>query len=152
MGVADRVRRHQFGKDRKGDDSHPDSGEDGKTLARVDNPTAQRVKGVLYAMRTVIETNAPSSSMSKMAYIILPALADEMCAEMEDLDEMTIRVIMAQIGEVIAWIGHGDNSRLPESLQEFAEGVQPTPLPPADDEAAVDEVPDDMVVEAEIVE
>lgn len=98
-------------------------------------------------MRTVIEQNAPSSSMTKMAYIILPALADEMCAEMEDLDELTIRVIMAQIGEVIAWVGHGDNSRLPESLQEFAEGIQPTALPPVENEET-----DDMIVEAEIVE
>lgn len=100
-------------------------------------------------MRTVIEQNAPSSSMTKMAYIILPALADEMCEEMEDLDEMTIRVIMAQIGEVIAWVGHGDNTRLPESLQEFAEGIQPTALPPPDE---ADDDEDERVIEAEIVE
>lgn len=81
----------------------------------------------MYALREIIETNPAASGMSKMAFVILPALADEVCAEMEDLDEMTIRIIMAQIGEVIAWIGHGDNGRLPESLREFAEGIQPTP-------------------------
>lgn len=92
------------------------------------------------AMRTVIESNAPSSSMARMAYVILPALADEMTEEMEEMDEPTIRVIMAQIGSIIAWIGHGDNSALPDSLRPFAEGIQPSPV-----------TADDDIVEAEIV-
>lgn len=119
---------------------------DSQTLVRVENPTTKRVKGVMYALKTIIETQAPSNSMSKMAFIILPALADEMCEEMAELDEMTIRIIMAQIGEVIAWIGHGDNDRLPESLREFAEGIQPTPIDTAGDEET------DRILEAEIVE
>ena len=113
----------------------------------ADNPTTTRVKGVMYAIKTIIESNAPSGSVSKMAFVILPALADEMCEEMRDLDEMTIRVIMSQIGEIIAWIGHGDNARLPESLREFAEGIQPTLEMVLDDEHA-----DDEIVTAEIVE
>lgn len=125
MGVADRMRRRQVGKEAREGVSLPDSTGDGQTLARVDNATVKRVKGVMYTLREIIETNPAASGMSKMALVILPALADEMCAEMEDLDEMTIRIIMAQIGEIIAWIGHGDNTRLPDSLRDFAEGIQP---------------------------
>lgn len=133
----------------------------GQTLALADNATAKRVKGVLYAMQTLIENSAPSSGMSKMALIILPALADEMTAEMEDLDEMTIRVIMSQIGEIIAWIGHGDNSRLPDSLRDFAEGIQPSGIESNGDdvgrigrsESSTDnDDSDDRIIEAEIVE
>lgn len=109
-------------------------------------------------MRDVIKENAPSTHMTQMAYIILPALADEMCEEMIGLDEMTIRVIMAQIGEIIAWIGHGDNARLPDSLRGFAEGIQPSiPEASAGDAGGTgrDELPadnDDEPVEAEIVD
>jgi hypothetical protein len=127
---------------------HQDGKGNGQTLAVVDNETAKRVKGVLYAVRALVEQNAPSGSMSKMAYIILPALADEMCDEMAELDEMTIRIIMSQIGEIIAWIGHGDNERLPDSLREFAEGIQPTPIEAESPET--DQL--EEIVEAEIVE
>jgi len=41
--------------------------------------------------------------------------------ELADRDEETLQGFMAQIGEVIAWIGHGDNSRLPGQMQEFIE-------------------------------
>jgi hypothetical protein len=78
------------------------------------------------AMRSAIEASDTSNSMSKMAFVILPALADEMVEEMSELDEPTVRIIMAQIGSVIAWIGHGDNAQLPDSLRDFAEGIQPT--------------------------
>jgi hypothetical protein len=76
-------------------------------------------------LRTAIEQNNDGSGMARMAFL-LTTITDELGEELRDVDDMTVRIFLAQIGEVIAWIGHGDNQRLPESVREFAEGVQPT--------------------------
>lgn len=52
---------------------------------------------------------------------ITRAMIEEISAELEERDEETLQGFMAQIGEVIAWIGHGDSSKLPENLRGFAE-------------------------------
>lgn len=57
---------------------------------------------------------------------VMEIVTNELAEEMKDLDEVRSRVFMFQIGEVISWIGHGDNSRLPEAVREFAEMVQPS--------------------------
>lgn len=56
----------------------------------------------------------------------MTSFVDELADELGDKDEAAMSLYMAQIGEVIAWIGHGDNSRLPEYLREFAEAIQPS--------------------------
>lgn len=58
---------------------------------------------------------------------VLTTIGNELADELVDMDELQIRIFLAQIGEVIAWVGHGDNDRLPESVKMFAESVQPTP-------------------------
>lgn len=68
--------------------------------------------------------NGPDTGMSRMAFF-LGTVTDELAEELRDMDEATIRVFLFQIGEVIAWIGHGDNERLPEEIRTFAEQVQP---------------------------
>jgi hypothetical protein len=65
----------------------------------------------------------------------LGTVTDELAEELRDMDEATIRVFLFQIGEVIAWIGHGNNERLPEEIRVFAEQVQP-PSQPIEDDAA----------------
>jgi hypothetical protein len=54
------------------------------------------------------------------------SFAEELADELGELDELAIRAYMFQIGEVISWIGHGDNERLPESVRAFAEMIQPS--------------------------
>jgi hypothetical protein len=36
-------------------------------------------------------------------------------------------MFMEMMGDVISWIGHGDNTRLPDTVRNFAEQFQPTP-------------------------
>jgi hypothetical protein len=76
-------------------------------------------------LRTVIEASASESGMGHLAFI-MSTMADELAQELEELDEFQVRAYMYNIGEVIAWIGHGDNSRLPEMVREFAEQIVPT--------------------------
>jgi hypothetical protein len=81
-------------------------------------------------MRTLtdfIRNNQDGSPLGKMAFL-MTTISEEMAEEMREYDELTIRKFMFQTGEVISWIGHGDNERLPESMREFAEGIQPTPV------------------------
>lgn len=61
----------------------------------------------------------------RMAFF-MSTVTDELAEELSELDEVQTRLFMFQIGEVISWIGHGDNERLPENVKEFAEIVQPS--------------------------
>lgn len=64
-------------------------------------------------------------SLTKFAFL-MDALTEEVIAELEEKDDELIGAFMAQMGDVIAWIGHGDNERLPDSLRMFAEEIEPT--------------------------
>lgn len=57
---------------------------------------------------------------------VMEIVTNELAEELGELDETQTRLFMYQIGEVISWIGHGDNSRLPEGVRPFAETVQPS--------------------------
>lgn len=123
MGVADRVRRkQQERREQREDSSHPDSP---SSLVVADPPHIARLKGVLTVLRTFIEQNQDGSGMARMGFV-MTTIGNELAEELVDMDELQIRVFLAQIGEVIAWIGHGDNTRLPDSVRVFAENVQPT--------------------------
>jgi hypothetical protein len=94
-------------------------------LVLVDPPHIARLKGVLSVLRKFIEENQDGSGMARMGFV-LTTIGNELADELVDMDELQIRIFLAQIGEVIAWVGHGDNNRLPDSVRMFAEGVQPT--------------------------
>ena len=76
-------------------------------------------------LRTMIEANNDGSGLARFAFI-MTSLTDELAEDLAEYDELTIRAFMFQIGEVISWIGHGDNERLPEAVQLFADNIQPT--------------------------
>lgn len=77
----------------------------------------------MYGLSKYIEAS-DDPRMSRMGFLLTIA-GGELADELSDLDEMQTRVFMYKLGEVIAWIGHGDNSRLPDEVREFAESVQP---------------------------
>lgn len=58
--------------------------------------------------------------MARFAFVTR-AMMDEVSEELADRDEETLQMFMYQIGEVIAWVGHGDMSRLPDNLRQFVE-------------------------------
>lgn len=94
-------------------------------LVLADPPHIARLKGVLSVLRKFIEENQDGSGMARMGFV-LTTIGNELADELVDMDELQIRIFLAQIGEVIAWVGHGDNDRLPDSVKMFAETVQPS--------------------------
>jgi len=124
MGIADRVRRrqtelrseHQGGGSPTGSES---------SLAVAEPPHIIRLKGVVRILESIIKKNDDGKGMARMAFF-MSTLTDELADELAELDEMNVRIYMFQIGEVISWIGHGDNERLPEALREFANLISPT--------------------------
>jgi hypothetical protein len=76
-------------------------------------------------LRKFIEENQDGSGMARMGFV-LTTIGNELADELVDMDELQIRIFLAQIGEVVGWIGHGDNTRLPDSVKMFAETVQPS--------------------------
>jgi len=71
-------------------------------------------------MHEFIAKNDDTGMMSRFSFVT-KAMMEEVTAELEDRDEEALQGFMSQIGEVIAWIGHGDTNRLPENLREFVE-------------------------------
>lgn len=58
--------------------------------------------------------------MARFSYVT-QAMIEEVSEELADRDEETLQYFMSQMGEVIAWIGHGDKSRLPDNMRAFVE-------------------------------
>lgn len=125
MGVADRVRRRQMEirlqRERREEGSPTDT--QSTALARVDAPHIKRLKGVVYVLENYIRSN-DDGMYGRMAFF-MSTVTDELAEELSELDENQVKFFMYQIGEVISWIGHGDNSRLPEGVREFANLVNP---------------------------
>lgn len=124
MSVGDRLRRRQMEvslKEPQGDESQTDS--QSTSLARVDADHIKRLKGVVYVLENFIRNN-DNGMYGRMAFF-MSTVTDELAEELSELDEHQVKFFMFQIGEVISWIGHGDNSRLPEGVKEFADLVNP---------------------------
>lgn len=72
------------------------------------------------SLHNYIEENDDSGTMARFSFITR-AMIEEVGEELSDRDEETMQGFMAQIGEVIAWIGHGDASQLPDNMRAFVE-------------------------------
>ena|SRR5215469_13593182 len=127
MGIADRVRQRQARTSLAlMEDGSPKDSTAASSLAVVeDNLTIDRLKGTIAMMRRAIEASNDGSGFARMAFI-MTAFTDELAEEFRDMDEMSLRVYLFQVGAMIAWIGHGDASQLPDSIRHFAELIQPT--------------------------
>lgn len=93
-------------------------------MALVEPEHIKRLKGVVRVLENFIRTN-DDGMYGRLAFF-MSTVTDELAEELGELDELQVRLFMFQIGEVISWIGHGDNSRLPDTVREFAEMVQPS--------------------------
>lgn len=87
------------------------------TLA-VKPAVIRRLEYVVETLHSYIEQNDDSGNMARFSYVTR-AMIQEVGEELADRDEETLQAFMSQIGQVIAWIGHGDHERLPEQLQTF---------------------------------
>jgi len=57
--------------------------------------------------------------------VIYQALTDEVIEELTERDNEAIGNYMEMMGQVISWIGHGDNDKLPATVRNFADKLQP---------------------------
>ena len=95
------------------------------TLAGSRSPVVQRLAVVIGTLNNFVIEN-DDGGLARYAFI-MQALTDEVIEELDDKDEPTVAYFMEQMGEVIAWIGHGDDSRLPEHLMPFVAQMRGTP-------------------------
>lgn len=88
-------------------------------------PVVIRLEAVLNMLNNfVLENGDPSLARYVVIY---QALTDEVIDELTERDDEAIGVFMEMMGDVISWIGHGDNDRLPDTVRDFAERLKPTP-------------------------
>lgn len=88
-------------------------------------PVVIRLEAVLNMLNNfVLENGDPSLARYVVIY---QALTDEVIDELTERDDAAIGMFMEMMGDVISWIGHGDNARLPDTVRNFAEQFQPTP-------------------------
>jgi hypothetical protein len=70
----------------------------------------------------VLENGDPSLARYVVIY---QALTDEVIDELTERDDESIGMFMEMMGDVISWIGHGDNDRLPDAVRDFTKRFQP---------------------------
>jgi hypothetical protein len=97
-------------------DGSPENGQSSIQAAKP--PVILRLEYVVNTLHDYIEKNDDSGTMARFSYVTR-AMIEEVGEELADRDEETLQSFMAQIGEVIAWIGHGEQERLPANLQGF---------------------------------
>jgi hypothetical protein len=78
----------------------------------------------VHVLEKVIRTN-DDGMYGRLAFF-MSTVTDELAEELAELDETQVRLFMFQIGQVISWIGHGNNEQLPDAVKEFGEMVQPS--------------------------
>jgi hypothetical protein len=96
------------------------SGQTGQSsIPAVKPAVVKRLEYVITTLHQYVEQNDESGQMARFSFIA-KAVIDEMTEELAERDEATLQIYMAQIGEVIAWVGHGDITRLPDNIRPFA--------------------------------
>lgn len=89
-------------------------------IPAVKPPVILRLEYVVNTLHNYIAENDDTGTLSRFSFVTR-AMIEEIGEELGDRDEATMQAFMEQIGDVIAWIGHGDASKLPVSLREFVE-------------------------------
>jgi hypothetical protein len=120
MGIADRVHRRQAMVLKEREAAVSTGNTQSGILVPAEPAHIKRLKGVVHVLRTYIEQNDESGGNYARLAFFMSTMTEELAEELSEYDEMKIRLFMYQIGEVISWIGHGDDSRLPEQVRDFA--------------------------------
>lgn len=129
MGMADRVRRQQIKQEMEaaqsaltGDASRTGSPVS-SSLAVPDSPHILRFRGII---RELVAYASREAGGYEHLSFLLTTFSDELAEELKEMDELSLRLYFFNIGEIISWVGHGDNERLPDFIRPFAEGIQPS--------------------------
>lgn len=125
MSVLDRVNRQRMGMGTRALTAGESTTEQPSSTLADKSPVVLRLQAVLGTLNNFVITNGREVGFANFG-IIMQSLTEELIEELDEKDEETVGAFMARMGEVIAWIGHGDNDRLPEELRVFAEEIQPS--------------------------
>lgn len=126
MSVLDRVNRQRHQEDTRELTAGESSMESQSSTLAARSPVVLRLQAVMSMLNGHVIAG-DDVGLAKYAFL-MQALTDEVIEELTDKDDALIGTFMEGMGEVIAWIGHGDNERLPDPLRSFAEEIQP-PIP-----------------------
>jgi len=92
----------------------------------ADPPAVLRLRAVLAELTSFVVSKG-SGKQKRMAFV-MRRVANDVCEEMGDSDPETVAAYFNQMGQVVSWIGTGDNDSLPQALRELflprAEGIQ----------------------------
>lgn len=95
------------------------SGKPGQSITpAAKSAVISRLEFVINTLHQYIVENDDSGAMSRFSFVTR-AMIEEIGEELSERDEATMQRFMAQIGQIIAWIGHGDADQLPENLRDF---------------------------------
>jgi hypothetical protein len=119
MEVLDRLHRRTEQRQAQKALTAAGSPESGLSTIQAAKPEViQRLEFVVNTLHRFVAENDQSGMMARFSYVT-KAMLEEVTAELQERDEETLQGFMSQMGEVIAWIGHGDIDRLPDNLREF---------------------------------
>jgi hypothetical protein len=99
-------------------DGSPGNGQ--SSIPAVKPAVIQRLEYVVTSLHNYVAEHDDTGTMSRFSFVAR-AMIEEISEELADRDESVMQEYMEQIGQVIAWIGHGDDSLLPETIRPFAE-------------------------------
>jgi len=121
MSVADRMRKRREMVAGQPALTEGELGTDSRSgiLAPREPPVILRLKAVLGAMQAYVSENDGGTGLGRFSWLI-GDLVDELTDELAEKDSDSLALYMAQMGQVISWIGHGNDELLPETLRQFA--------------------------------
>ena len=127
MSVYSRIRRLEMEQDRSQDQGESSTQTSkSSTLVSADPPAVLRLRAVLAELTSFVVSKG-SGKQKRMAFV-MRRVANDVCEEMVDSDPDTVAAYFNQMGQVVSWIGTGDNEALPDALRELflprAEGIQ----------------------------
>src|SRR3954454_11659214 len=124
MSVLDRVNRARHNPDTRALTAGESLTESQSSTLADRSPVILRLQAVMTSLNSFVINNG-ESDLSRFAFL-MQALTEEVIEELTEKDDEAIGIFMAQMGQVIAWIGHGDNEQLSDPVRQFAEELQPS--------------------------
>lgn len=118
MSVLDRMHRQERATKQQALTAGGSDANGLSTIQAVRSPIIDRLQYVVDSLHKYIAANDDSGTMARFSFIAR-AMIEEIGEELQDRDEATLQAHMEQIGEVIAWIGHGDPNRVPSHLRQL---------------------------------
>lgn len=120
MSVLDRVHKRQTEAQTRALTAVPSEANGQSSIPAAKPAVIQRLEFVINTLHGFVEENDDTGTMARFSFVAR-AMIEEISEELADRDEETLQAFMAQMGDIIAWIGHGDSERLPDNLRAFAE-------------------------------